>query len=121
MGWQEHFFRSWDELAVSVDPQTGVEAFDDPNRLSLSFKMDPMDEYSAISSNDPHLTSFHGYTASYGPVFRNWEVSLIWNMEGYHFWVYGANASHSGPTPDVYPYGEALYQAYPNVSAPSRP
>jgi predicted transcriptional regulator len=115
MGWQKPYYRSWDTMAVSVDPQTGIEAYDDPNRLSLSFNMEPMDEYSPISPDDPHITSFHGYTAFYGSSLQEWEVSLIWNMEGYHFWVYGSNASHSGQAPNIYPYGEALYQAYWNV------
>lgn len=116
LGWRDCFFRSSKSLSGSVNPETGMEDFDDPNGLSVSLNIEPMsDIYGPISPDQPNTITFHGYTAYYGSSMQDWEVSLIWNMEGYHFWVYGAYQNKNMSNPNVYPYGEALYEAFWNV------
>ena len=60
-------------------------------------------------------TTFHNYPAHIGPILQQWEIGMSWEMEGYTFSIYTANGTHSG-TPDPIPYGEALYEAFWNVT-----
>ena len=121
LGWQyaDYDFTSTRYEANSVGTYFNLQTNQEKTVKDLNTDNYLFVKLSINENNDPSLYAegiiFHGYDASLHHFLQDWELSLIWFMEGYRLSVYTSYGSHSG-TPDPMPYGEALYQAFWNVA-----